>query len=64
MFPESDSALLLEQESGFQLETHLVSQFRDNVLSGEWNAVEALLESMQITDELLVQVWEYIILLF
>ena len=56
MYRHSETAKTLERESGFQLETHLVAEFRDNVLTGRWDAVEALLESMQITDSLLIQV--------
>lgn len=45
----SDTAQALQRESGFVLETTVVSEFREGVLSGNWDLVEKLL--LQLPEE-------------
>jgi hypothetical protein len=40
------STQALEQESGYLIETHLVSEFRESILQGDWLKVESLLPSI------------------
>lgn len=45
-----ETAATLEAESGFSYETSHVRAFRRLVLSGDWNAVEKSLESLEVRD--------------
>lgn len=45
----SRAASVLEEESGFQLEDDLISQFRSGVIQGDWGKVERLLPQLRIT---------------
>jgi hypothetical protein len=42
------SAAVLEAESGYVFESDMVSQFRQSVLQGQWDAVEQVLEDMGV----------------
>ena len=41
----------LEAESGFQLESNLVSSFRHSILEGRWDEAEEALEDLGVRDE-------------
>lgn len=45
-----ETAATLEAESGFSYETSHVRVFRRLVLSGDWNAVEKALETLEVRD--------------
>ncbi|KAG9303962.1 hypothetical protein G9A89_005872 [Geosiphon pyriformis] len=44
----SQSAALLESESGFPLESQAVAQFREGVLKGDWDLIESLLPTLEL----------------
>ncbi|KAJ3161331.1 hypothetical protein HDU86_007113 [Geranomyces michiganensis] len=47
----SDTAKALQRESGRSLESPVVSEFREAVLSGKWDVVTRLLPSLDIDDD-------------
>lgn len=44
----SQSAVTLEKESGFPLESAAVAKFRDGVLKGDWTLVESLFPTLEL----------------
>jgi len=47
-FSCSQTARVLEAESGYTFESDLVASFRETVLEGRWDAVESLLEDVGV----------------
>ncbi|RUS16901.1 hypothetical protein BC937DRAFT_90666 [Endogone sp. FLAS-F59071] len=47
----SEAAAALERESGFMLETPSIRQFREGVLTGDWQLVETLLSVLELDQD-------------
>jgi hypothetical protein len=47
-FATSQAAAVLEAESGYAYESHLVAGFRESISEGRWDAVESVLEDVGV----------------
>ncbi|RUO96419.1 hypothetical protein BC936DRAFT_142066 [Jimgerdemannia flammicorona] len=57
----SEAAAALERESGFMLETSSIRQFREGVLTGDWQSVETLLSVLELDQELEIKEIKFLI---
>ena len=60
VFSCRESAATLEAESGYIMEVSEVSQFRQNILEGNWDQAISLLHSMGIDSEEILLVCYYV----
>lgn len=51
IIPLSESAAILEAESGYTMESSEVSEFRQCILDGAWDSAEAALMRLGVADD-------------